>query len=102
MINQVKLLLSYDIKGGHENAYRRFILEEFLPKAQELGLMPTDAWHTAYGKYPTRLLGFVADDLPTARAPMAGDEWKTLMQRLHEHTLNLTLRIVAFRGGLQW
>jgi len=33
---------------------------------------------------------------------MASDEWKTLMQRLHEYTLNLTLRIVAFRGGLQW
>jgi hypothetical protein len=102
MIDQVKLLLSYDIKGGRENAYRRFILEEFLPKAQELGLMPTDAWHTAYGKYPTRLIGFVADDLPTARVAMAGEEWKTLMQRLHEYTLNLTLRIVAFRGGLQW
>jgi hypothetical protein len=86
MIEQVKLLLSFDIQGGRENAYRRFILEEFLPKAQELGLMPTDAWHTAYGKYPTRLIGFVADDLPTARAVLAKTEWKEMMQRLHDYT----------------
>ena len=72
MIDQVKLLLPYDIKGGRENAYRRFILEEFLPKAQDLGLMPTDAWHTAYGKYPTRLIGFVADDLPPPGSPWPG------------------------------
>jgi hypothetical protein len=102
MIEQVKLLLSFNIQGGRENAYRRFILEEFLPKAQELGLLPTDAWHTAYGKYPTRLIGFVADDLPTAQAALAKDEWKILMQRLREYTLDLSLRLVAFRGGFQW
>jgi hypothetical protein len=102
MIDQVKLLLSFDIKGGRENAYRRFVLEELLPKAQELGLVPTDAWHTAYGHYPTRLIGLVADDLVTARAIMAREEWKSLMLRLQEYTLNLSQRLVAYRGGFQW
>jgi len=102
MSEQVKLLLAYDVKGGRENAYRRFVLEEFLPKAQELGLVPTDAWHTAYGKYPARLLGFVADDLATARTAIAADEWKALIQRLQGYTLNLSQRLVQFRGGFQW
>jgi hypothetical protein len=102
MIDQVKLLLSFDIKSGRENAYRRFILEEFLPKAQELGFMPTDAWHTAYGKYPTRLIGFVADDLATAQAVMARAEWQEMMRRLHDYTLHMSHRVVPFRGGFQW
>jgi hypothetical protein len=102
MTDQVKLLLSFDIKGGTENAYRRFILEEFLPKAQELGLMPTDAWHTAYGRYPTRLIGFVADDLPTVRAVLAKPEWEEMLRRLQGYTLNLSHRLVPFRGGFQW
>ena len=102
MIDQVKLLLSYDIKGGRENAYRRFILEEFLPKAQELGLVPTDAWHTAYGRYPTRLIGFVADDLSTAQAILARAEWQEMMQRLRDYTSHLSRRLVVFRGGFQW
>jgi hypothetical protein len=102
MSDQVKLLLSYDLKSGSENAYRRFIIEEFLPQVQTLGLTPTDAWHTAYGNYPIRLLGFVADDLETIRTTRASDEWKKLIQRLESYTVNLTQRVVPFRGGFQW
>jgi hypothetical protein len=102
MPEQVKLLLSYNIKPGHENAYRRFILEEFLPKAQELGLVPTDAWHTAYGNYPNRLLGFVADDLETARGILSGQEWKAMLRRLEGYTGEMSQRLVQFRGGFQW
>jgi hypothetical protein len=102
MSEQVKLLLAYNIRPGHENAYRRFVLEEFLPKAQELGLVPTDAWHTAYGDYPNRLLGFVADDLSTARGIITGQEWKALLRRLEGYTGDLSQRLVHLRGGFQW
>lgn len=102
MTEQVKLLLSFDIRAGHENAYRRFVMEEFLPKAQELGLTPTDAWHTAYGNYPSRLIGLVAEDLAAAHTAMASDEWQELMNRLAGHTGNLSRRLVRLRGGFQW
>jgi hypothetical protein len=102
MGEQVKVLLSYDIRPSQENAYRRFIMEDFLPKAQELGLTPTDAWHTAWGKYPNRLIGFVAEDLGIAREVMQGDEWQELVSRLQGHVGNLTQRIVSYKGGFQW
>jgi len=102
MSEQVKLLLSYNVRSGHENAYRRFVMEEFLPKAQEMGLTPTDAWHTAYGSYPARLIGFLADDLSTVHRAMETDEWQALMARLEGFTGGLTRRIVRFRGGFQW
>ncbi len=102
MSEQVKLLLSYNVRSGHENAYRRFVMEEFLPKAQEMGLIPTDAWHTAYGSYPARLIGFLADDLSTVHRAMETDEWQALMARLEGFTGGLTRRIVRFRGGFQW
>jgi len=102
MSQPVKLLLSFDIRPGSENAYRRFIMEEFLPKAQELGLTPTDAWHTAYGDYPLRLIGLVAENLDAARAAMDHEEWRALMGRLADYTGNLSRRLVPFRGGFQW
>lgn len=102
MSEQVKVLLSYNIRPGHENAYRRFVMEELLPKAQELGLMPTDAWHTAYGNYPNRLLGFVVDDANTARSVLQGQEWQALVHRLEGYCGTLTQRLVPFRGGFQW
>jgi hypothetical protein len=102
MSDQVKLLLSFDLRPGHENAYRRFIMEEFLPQAQALGLMPTDAWHTAYGEYPVRLIGFAAESLAGARAARATAEWREMMEKLEGYVLNLSVRVVPLRGGFQW
>jgi hypothetical protein len=102
MSEQVKLVLSYDIKPGQENAYRRFVLEDFLPQAQELGLMPTDAWHTAYGNYPSRLLAFVADDLDSMQAVRTKPEWQNMMKKLGNYTSNLNQRVILFHGGFQW
>ena len=102
MSEQVKLILSYDIKPGHDSSYRRFVLEDFLPQAQELGLMPTDAWHTAYGNYPARLIAFVADDLDTLQTALAKEEWQAMLKKLGGYTSNLNQRVVPFRGGFQW
>ncbi len=77
-------------------------MEEFLPQAQALGLMPTDAWHTAYGEYPGRLIGFAANDLAGVRAARASGEWRELTGKLEGYVLNLTVRVVPLRGGFQW
>ena len=102
MGEQVKLLLTFDVRTGRENAFRRFVAEELLPQAQELGLVPTDAWHTAYGKYPNRLIGFVAEDLKTAQEARATLQWQNLMKKLESYTENLSQRLVRLRGGFQW
>ncbi len=102
MSDQVKLVLSFDIRTGQENAYRRFVLEDFLPQAQEMGLVPTDAWHTAYGNYPSRLIAFVAEDLATMQAARGKQEWQNLMRKLTNYTANLQQRVIRFRGGFQW
>jgi hypothetical protein len=102
MSDQVKLVLSFDIRTGQENAYRRFVLEDFLPQAQEMGLVPTDAWHTAYGNYPSRLIAFVAEDMATMQAARGKQEWQNLMRKLNNYTANLQQRVIRFRGGFQW
>src|SRR3974377_1360438 len=99
MSDQVKLVMAFDIRPGQENAYRRFVLEDLLPQAQELGLVPTDAWHTAYGNYPSRLMAFVAEDLETMQAARGKQEWQNLMRRLGNYTANLQQRVIRFRGG---
>jgi hypothetical protein len=102
MSDQVKLLLAYDIHAGDEQSYRRFVLEEFLPQAEELGLTPTDAWHTAYGDYPARLIGLVAQDLESARRVRSSEQWQKLLVRLEGYTSNLQQRLVPLHAGFQW
>jgi hypothetical protein len=64
--------------------------------------VPTDAWHTAYGNYPSRLIAFVADDLPALQAAREKSEWHSMMNKLGSYTTNLSQRVVRFRGGFQW
>ena len=58
----LKLLLSYNIKPNREAEYYRFVLGEFLPELQSVGLLMDEGWHTAYGDYPIRLLVFRTQD----------------------------------------
>jgi len=102
MNEQVKLLISYDIRPGYEGAYQRFVMEEFLPQVQALGLTPTDAWYTAYGDYPLRMIGIVAKDLAAMRAARDTDQWQSMIKKLEGYTNHLTQRVVHFTGGFQW
>ena len=99
---RVKLLMSYDIVTQSQQTYYEFILREFIPKAQEMGLAISEAWHTAYGDYPTRMTGFVAPDRKTLDKIMQSDEWADLRERLDPFVTNLRFKIVPFRDSFQF
>jgi len=98
---RVKLLLSYDIIQETQQAYYEFLMRQFLPRLQELGLAMTEAWHTAYGDYPLRLIGFVAPDMDLLKDVLSGDEWQNLEGRLKQFVGNYRRRAVAYRDGFQ-
>ena len=94
--------MSYDIVTQSQQAYYEFILREFIPKAQEIGLSISEAWHTAYGDYPARMTGFVAPDRETLDKIMQSDEWADLRERLDPFVTNLRLKIVPFQDTFQF
>ena len=99
---RVKLLMSYDIQNDEPQAYYQYVLGEFLPKAQALGLVMTDAWHTAYGDYPAPLISFVARDRPPLNSILALDEWKQLEDQLRSFVSDYQTRIVPYRDRFQF
>ena len=76
MAVMIKLLMKWDIKPGHEQSYFEFVMQEFAPGLMRLGLQPTEAWYTVYGKGPQFLTGVVTEDLDTMRNILGGDEWQ--------------------------
>jgi hypothetical protein len=99
---RVKLIMSYDILTEMQQAYYEFVLREFIPKAQELGLAISEAWHTAYGDYPTRMTSFVAPDRETMNKILQSDEWTDMRERLESFVTNLRFKIVPYRDGFQF
>lgn len=97
----VKLLMSWDIKAGREQSYFEFIVREFAPGLMRMGLQPTEAWYTVYGKAPQILMGAVAKDLATMRRILESDEWHQLRERLLEYVTNLGQKVIRAGSRFQ-
>ncbi len=97
----VKLLLKWDIKSGQEQPYFEFIMQEFAPGLMRLGLQPTEAWYTVYGKGPQILTGAVADDLETMKQILDSDDWRDLREKLMAFVANFSYKVIQASGRFQ-
>lgn len=97
----IKLLMSWDMVPGREQEYFEFLVREFVPGLQKLGVQPTEAWYTTYGDSPQMLTAFVANNMKLMREALETDEWATLSDRLFEFVTNFNAKVVKATGGFQ-
>jgi hypothetical protein len=97
----VKLLMTWDILPGQAQEYFEFIVREFLPGMQKLGVEPTDAWYTAYGDGPQIMVGGVAPTLAAMEKFLASKEWLAVSEKLMQYVENYSFKVVRMRGGFQ-
>jgi hypothetical protein len=98
----VKLLLTWDISPDHEQDYFEFVLGEFVPGIQRLGLQPSEAWVTVYGEYPQIQVGLLAASLEIASRAIGSDGWRDLHDKLYAFVRNYSCKVVPARGGFQF
>jgi hypothetical protein len=97
-----KVLLSYDIIPETQESYFQFMLGEMVPAVQRLGLGMAEAWHTAVGNYPLRLVVFVGESEEAVEQVLASPEWDDYETRLQQYVTNYTRRKVPFRDRFQF
>ena len=97
----VKLLMSWDIIANKEKEFMDFLIQDFTPTIQKLGITPTDAWLTVYGEGPQVLAGGVVQDMETMEALLHDEAWIQLEERLQEYVLNYSRKVVGAEGGFQ-
>lgn len=98
----VKILMTWDIAPDHEQEYFEFVIGEWVPGVQRLGLQPIDAWATVYGSYPQIQVGLVADDSNLARRILTSKDWDALQEKLMVFVNNYSFKIVPARAGFQF
>lgn len=99
--NGLKLLLEYDVNQDTLQEYYQFVMGQYVPALQSMGLQMSEAWHTAYGEAPNRLLGFVCGDGDTMGRLLDSDLWHDLNDELEKYVSDLRYKIVPYRGGFQ-
>lgn len=96
-----KLLLTYEVKSEIAQEYRQFLLGSYVPSMNNLGLQMSEAWHTAYGDAPNRLIGFVCRDRDTIYDLLDNQTWLELNERLQEFVTDFSYKVVPYRGIFQ-
>lgn len=96
-----KLLLTYDVSRDQLQEYYSFVLGRYVPVMQAMGLEMSDAWHTAYGDFPNRLIGFVARDKETLQSLLKDESWLALNEELQQFVTDFSYKVIPFREGFQ-
>lgn len=99
---EVKLLIVYNIEPEREAEYYRYMLGEFLPALQNMGLTMVEGWHTAYGNYPMRLFAFRAENARELQNITNSSEWKAVKERLLKLVRNYEERVVLAKNVFQF
>lgn len=102
IVGGLKLLISYNIRVDDAQDYYQFVLGRYIPALQSLGLEVSEAWHTAYGEYPNRMIGFVSRDKETMRTLLDDETWDDLNDQLLEYVTDLSYKVIPYTLGFQF
>jgi hypothetical protein len=97
----VKLLMTWDILPGREQEYFEFVVRDFIPGVQRLGLEPNDAWFTMYGDQPQIMASVQSSTINTLQGVLASPEWDDLTRQLLDYVEDFQYKIVPARPGFQ-
>ena len=97
----VKLLMTWDILPGREQEYFEFVVRDFIPGVQRMGMEPSDAWYTMYGSQPQILAAMQMPSVGSVEKILNSSEWGELTQRLLDYVENFQLKVVQARSGFQ-
>jgi hypothetical protein len=98
----VKLLMTWDIAPDHEQDYFEFVINEFVPGVQRMGLQPAEAWATVFGEYPQIQVGILAEDLQDVQRALNSHNWTQLQDKLFALVKNFSYKVIPARSGFQF
>jgi hypothetical protein len=93
--------MNWDILPGREQEYFEFVVRDFIPAMQRLGMEPSDAWFTMYGDEPQIMVSAQMPSASSLQLILASDDWKSLTQQLLDYVENFEYKIVQARSGFQ-
>jgi hypothetical protein len=97
----VKILMTWDILPGKEQEYFEFVVRDFIPGMQGMGMEPSDAWYTMYGERPQIMVTAKLASIDTVQQILDSTEWQDLGKRLLDYVENFEYKVVQARDGFQ-
>jgi hypothetical protein len=93
--------MTWDILPGREQEYFEFVVRDFIPGLQRLGMEPSDAWFTMYGDQPQIMAAAQMNSINSLQNILGSSDWQSLTQQLLDYVENFEFKVVQARAGFQ-
>jgi hypothetical protein len=93
--------MTWDILPGKEQEYFEFVVRDFIPGMQRLGLEVSDAWYTLYGNQPQIMAAAQMESMNALNGVLESGDWKDLIGQLMDYVKDFAYKIVSGRAGFQ-
>lgn len=97
----VKLVISYDMKPGREEACQRYVVTQLAETLNEFGFQFTDAWYTVWGNGPQMMGCGLLDDIDAARKLLQSPDWQRVVDGLRPFANNFRARVIKPAAAFQ-
>lgn len=102
MSKPTKLILRWDIEPVTESEYFEFMVSEFIPTTNKLGLSDIQAWYTLYGDCEQILFTAVANSEDQMQKILKTELWSNVESRLLDLVSNFHRKVINnVTGGFQ-
>ncbi len=94
----VKLNQYWSIIPGRYEEYENFLISEFIPGVNRLGLQTVAAWSVLIGAYSEIILENASDDLEMIEKTLKDEHYKTLKRNLLKMVKNYHTKVLSSSG----
>ena len=96
-----KLLMRWDVRPETESEYFEFLVHEFIPGMNHLGITDFQVWYTAYGNCEQKLASGIAPTTEHMQFALGSEEWHNLLNKLNQFVNNFSQKIIPATRGFQ-
>lgn len=96
-----KLIMRWDIRPETDSEYFEFLVHEFIPGLNKLGITEIQVWYTQFGDCEQKLASGITQSLDEMKKAMNSDEWQMLTAKLDGYVNNFSQKVVNGTGGFQ-
>ena len=96
-----KLIMSWDIRPETDSEYFEFLVHEFIPGLNKLGIVEIQVWYTQFGDCEQKLASGITQSVEDMQKAMSSDEWDMLIEKLDGFVNNFNKKVINATGGFQ-
>jgi hypothetical protein len=96
-----KLLMRWDVRPETESEYFEFLVHEFIPGLNKLGISDIQVWYTQYGDCEQKLASGIANTRERMHDALNSQTWEQLNDKLQEFVDNFSQKVIPATGGFQ-